>query len=341
MRNLILLFNFLSVILFSACNQSTLFSEKNSEELSSERQTLSLACWNTQTFFDSEFEGTEYEDYQNLAKWSRDKYLTRLSRLCEVMTALDTDIIVLEEIENASVVQDIANQFAGNSWGRGKNWSYACFGKEAGAAIGCAVFSKYPLSDLKIHSMNIQTQEQEQPSSRPLLQVSVNLEEKSLLIFVNHWKSKASGEVSSEIWRDWQESLLAERINAIRKSDKEVCCVLCGDFNRDAREFICNFNGVEKAENVTLRGSFQNLNLYSPWFDECGDYTTEIGSYYYEDDWERIDHIFLLGNINFSAFTPRAASPWAASDSTPKTYKLFNGEGYSDHLPLVGILTLL
>ena len=201
MRNLIILFSFL---LLTACNQFSTFSSNSDGLQASENLSISFSCWNAQTFFDSECDGTEYEDFQNLAKWSQEKYLTRLSRLCEVMTALDTDIVVLEEIENVSVVQDIANQFAGNNWSHGKNWSYACFAKEEGSAIGCAVFSKYQLGEMKVHSMNIKTQSQDQPSSRPLIQVSVLLEDKNLVIFANHWKSKSSGEKASEIWRDWQ-----------------------------------------------------------------------------------------------------------------------------------------
>ena len=92
---------------------------------------------------------------------------------------------------------------------------------------------------------------------------------------------------------------------------------------------------------MVFRGTKNNLELYSPWLDSSGAYTTEIGSYYYDKNWERIDHIFVLGNIKFSAFSPRATSPWAANNYVPKAYKLYSGEGYSDHLPLVGILTLL
>jgi len=341
MRNLIVLFSIFLLFILTSCHQSSFFSGDSPIVQNSDKKTISFSCWNTQTFFDSECEGTEYEDYQNLAKWSQDKYLTRLSRLCEVMSALNSDIIVLEEIENSSVVQDIANQFAGNSWEKGKNWSYACFAKEAGSAIGCAVFSKYQLGELRVHSMNIQTQSQEQPSTRPLLQISVFVEDKNLVIFANHWKSKASGESASEIWRDWQESVLVDRITALRESNKDLTCVLCGDFNRDAKEFVCKLNSGDKTENMIFRGMKGNLELYSPWLDSSGSYTTEIGSYYYDKNWERIDHIFVLGDIGFSAFSPRAESPWAANDSVPKAYKLYNGEGYSDHLPLVGMLTLL
>ena len=177
-----------------------------------ESKMLSLATWNVQTFFDSQVEGTEYSDFQNLAKWSNDKYLKRLERLCEVMTALNADVFVLEEIENAAVVQDISNLLAGKSWERNKSWSYACFAREAESSIGCAVFSRYELKNLQIHSMCVKSQSAEQPSVRPLMQVTVDVSGKEMIVFVNHWKSKSGGEAASEIWRDWQESVLADVI---------------------------------------------------------------------------------------------------------------------------------
>lgn len=311
------------------------------------KNTISFASWNTQTFFDADIEGTEYSDFQNLAKWSKDKYMVRLSRLCEVMTALNADIIVLEEIENGAVVQDIANQFAGDSWDRSKNWAYACFAKDQGSAIGCAVFSRFELKDLKIHSMNIQTQMEVQPLVRPIIQVTVDVDGKALTLFVNHWKSKSGGEEASEIWRDWQESILAGKLAELQKSagGAEMACVLCGDFNRDSLEFVCRFDGKDKSPNTLLRswgngGETEIVRVYSPWFEKDGSFGSETGSYYFDEGWERIDHIFTLGKIAVSSFGPRTEGSWAGSDYIPKKYKIYNGEGYSDHLPVFAMLTL-
>ena len=394
--------------LFS-CNLNLENADERKEN--SDRQIISLACWNAQTFFDAQIEGTEYSDYQNLAKWSKDKYLVRLSRLCEVMTSLNADIIVLEEIENAAVVQDIANQFAGGAWDNSKAWSHACFAKENGAAIGCAVFSRFELKDMKLHSMQIQSQGEEQPSTRPVIQVTADVNGKNLVIFVNHWKSKSGGQEASEIWRDWQENLVASRVLELQEKAAagDFAVVMCGDFNRDAREFVCEFEGdfstgegsfrsgaaigtgggdshtgvadfdtgvgelhtragnphtragelhthaastsrttstpfsstTPKSSNTIFRGeNGRLLRAYSPWFYDSGSFATETGSYYYENSWERIDHIFVLGNAMISAFGPKAESPWAGKNSIPNAYRVYSGEGYSDHLPLSAMLTL-
>ena len=333
-----LLINLLIGFVILSCHQNLNHDDFKND--SYKVKTLSLACWNAQTFFDAEFDGTEYSDFSNSSKWTKEKYLARLSRLCQVMQALNADIIVLEEIENAAVVQDIANQFAGKSWNPSKNWSYAAFAKNTDSAFGCAVFSRYKLGELKVHSMKIDCQNLKQPGTRPILQVTAFIEGHELVIFANHWKSKSGGAEESEIWRDWQEAVLTESLSRLQHEKGVVDCIICGDFNRDAKDFICIFDGKEKSANTVFRGLADRVKVYSPWFTPSGFYETKTGSYFYHDEWERIDNIFVTGNIQISSFTPVAESPWADSNSIPKVYKVYTGEGYSDHLPLFCLVTL-
>ena len=297
------------------------------------RQTVSLVCWNVQTFFDAVTTGTEYKDFKNSERWNKEKYTKRLNKLCEVMTTLNPDIFVMEEIENDAVVQDIANTLAGEAWEHKKNWQYACFAKEFGSAIGCAVFSRYEISELRTHSMDIRTQKEAQPSSRPLMQLTVNLGGQDLTLFVNHWKSKSGGEEETEIWRDWQELMLAENCRGFPSS------VMCGDFNRSAEDFVLQREAGLKT-NTVLRGMNEVVEVWSPWFRSGGKLTGETGSYYYDGAWERIDNILLLGNLEMTSFTPVATAPLADEEGVPVSYKLYTGDGYSDHLPLKCVITL-
>lgn len=301
--------------------------------------SLTLASWNVQTFFDGQTDGTEYSDFQGGGKWSKDKYITRLHRLCDVMHAINADVFVFEEIENESVIYDISNQLAGDSWNKANRWYYACFAKTPGTAIGCAVFSKYPLSMLKVHSTDIRVQKEKQPSARPLLQVTVNVNGTPLTLFVSHWKSKSGGEEDSEIWRDWQESVLGYTL----LNEAPQAAVLCGDFNRDAGDFVTSFGGSENKKNTIFRitgKSITQAEVYNPWFSADGTYVTDTGSYYYNEKWERIDNIFTWGNVKITSFGPRAEEPWANEQNIPVGYKQYTGEGYSDHLPLVCTLYL-
>lgn len=326
MRNIKQIMATLTVIFFTGCSQA-------------QSNSLTLVSWNVQTFFDGQTDGTEYSDFQGGSKWSKDKYLTRLQRLCEVMHSLDADIFVFEEIENESVIYDISNQLAGDSWKKTNRWYYACFAKEPGTAIGSAVISRFPLSSLKVHTADVRCQKGKQPASRPLLQVTASVNGYPLTIFVSHWKSKSGGEEESEIWRDWQESVLGQTLLA----EAPAAAILCGDFNRDARDFITRFDGNEKAANTILRvagPSPAQVQVYNPWFEPNGSFVSETGSYYFNERWERIDNFFVWGNVKIASFGTRAEEPWANEQGVPVGYKQYTGEGYSDHLPIMCTLSL-
>lgn len=334
----ILFLIFLAASLFvTACKEeftpesSYAIKEKDSNNVTSQgKVNLSLACWNTQTFFDAVSDGCEYKDFQRPEKWNKEKYSKRLDSLCEIMSLLSSDILVLIEIENEAVVQDITNRLAGSEWSKKRSWQYACFAKEPGSAIGCAVFSRFELFDLKVHSLDIRTQKTEQPSSRPVMQVSVRSGEKELTIFINHWKSKSGGEEDTEIWRDWQEALLAEKI----KSNKSSCLVACGDFNRSAEDFVISADRVSET-NILLRSMDGSLvSMYSPWIDLNGKTDKEKGSYFYKDEWERIDNIISTGKEVISRFQAVSISPLVDENGKPQSYKIYENSGYSDHLPV-------
>lgn len=324
-------------------------SGKSAGEVSSEKN-ISLVCWNVQTFFDAVVTGNEYKEFKNAEQWNKEKYTKRLDKLCDVMKTLNPDIFVMEEIENEAVVQDIANHLAGNSWDRKKNWQHVCFAKDCDSAIGCAVFSRYEMSGLRTHSLDIRTQQEAQPSMRPVLQVTVMVGNRELELFVNHWKSKSGGEEETEIWRDWQELVLADTVAAVSsveassveasaaEASETVPVLMCGDFNRSAEDFILQKS--EGIENLALRGSQKVVNVYTPWLRSDGKFATETGSYFYDGEWERIDNIMVCGNISMQSFTTVTEAPLADEDGIPLPYKLYSGEGCSDHLPLKCVLTI-
>lgn len=310
----------------------------DSVAIPSEKSTITLATWNVQTFFDAETSGTEYSDFIKNPDWTREAYQNRLDRLCGTISNLNADVYVFQEIENSNVIIDISNKLQTNAWNSKQQWTYSCFAKKEGTSIGIAVLSKYPLENLKTHSLQIETQNEAQPDSRLLIEVQIVAKEKTITLFANHWKSKSGGEVETEIWRDWQELQLAQQISTFSK-DKNV--VICGDFNRSAEDFICSFSGDYKDENTILRGisndckSICNTEVYSPWFTKTGTFAEDGGSYYFNEKWERIDNIFCFGNIKISGFSPKATEPWATSEGIPKKYITYTGNGYSDHLPVM------
>ena len=306
---------------------------------------ISIANWNLQTFFDGKKDGTVYKEYQKAADWNNETYKVRLDRLCEFITTIDADIYIFEEIENEEIIYDISNQLAGNgyNWKQNKFWNYSIFAKEENTAIGIAILSRYPLSNIKTHSMNICIHSTSQPVTRYILEAEASIEKNRLIILANHWKSKSGGEQETEIWRDWQENMLGKRLSEISNENDSLPAVLiCGDFNRDAADFVCNLKnqkGWQKDfQNTIFRyadfGYTDIVSADSLWFNDDGEFSATKGSYIYDDEWERIDNIMITGAARKIAFSPSAVSPWASAQGEPIAYKIYSGQGWSDHLPL-------
>lgn len=312
------------LILFPSCETGQ-WSLKNGSE-------ISVSTWNLQTFFDGTKDGCEYSEFLKNGSWDKEKYYQRLERLCTVMKEINADIFVFEEIENEKILFDISNQFS--AWKNRQNWKYSCFTKSEGSSIGCAVISRFPLFNLKTHSITVETANQEQPSLRYLMEVTAQVGEKQIVIFANHWKSKAGGEEESEIWRDYQESLLCQRLNEYSFVE-DAAIISCGDFNRDIGEFFTEGNKVFFHNDFVKKNYFEPFCMESPWLTKQGDFSTVTGSYYFQQKWERIDHFFVYGNLEVVNFQVWNNIPLVNEDGIPYEYRISNGQGYSDHLPLL------
>ncbi|WP_407399710.1 endonuclease/exonuclease/phosphatase family protein [Treponema sp.] len=317
------------IVSFSSCIQ-------NLPESSPKEGRLKVVNWNVQTFFDAVTTGEEYSEFVRSSRWGKDAYIERLKRLCSVIRALDADVFVMEEIENEGVVHDISNFLAGE-WDKGKVYSDACFAKDEGSSIGCAVLSRVPISSMTVHSLDVRTEEEDMPRMRPLMEVCVCSDNKELTLMVNHWKSKSGGEEETEKWRNREEGVLADLVSAAVVEGKRV--LILGDFNRDINDFCLTRKG-----DVVLRrwknGSLMDdgIQVSSPWFLP-GRKLIQPGSYYFQDEWSRIDNMFTAGGAEIMDFYPAVEGEWCDSHTyVPNRYFIWNGTGYSDHLPIVCVV---
>ena len=329
-----------------------------SNDNKAQSETITVLNWNLETFFDATFDGNEYSEFKNgKSGWSREKYETRLDRLASVIKTLDADVLVFEELEKEAQLYDISNRLSG-TFNFSKLYSHAFFATDAGASIGCGVLSRLPIGEVSVHSLDVRTAGTDQPSMRPILQFSVFVGEKKLVVFANHWKSK-SGDTDGVTarWRRLQESVLCRCMRDVVEKAK-LPALACGDFNMDILEFasyggsavtVLSDDGsscgkLSYAANVFLRGGIAtnatdagdscNFPVYSPWFDAQGN-LIEPGSYWYNDAWERIDNFFAAGKVTLSAFSAKTNGAWATSAGKPIRYQIYNGTGYSDHLPIM------
>ncbi len=339
----ILLFVLMLCILFFGCGCSNLFDTSSGafSFRKAEKNDLTIVSWNLQTFFDASTSGNEYEDFiGKKSKWTEEKYKERLEKLCSYMKSMNADIFCFMEVENMAVIQDIANTL--QTGVSRMSWPYALFAKEDDASLGCAVFSRYEPESLHTHGIDykaaIQTEAFSgfsagepltQPSMRPLMEIRFSLAPslsdagRKLALFVAHWKSKSGGAKESEVWRNCQEAVLAERIEKALSEGYSVTA--CGDFNRELSEFqYSRSDGC-----IDLRGAFSTVTVSSPWFS-----ASDSGSYFYQNEWSRIDHFFFAGNVSCTSFKAFDEGEHVTSGGIPYSYDVWTGKGYSDHLPL-------
>lgn len=294
--------------------------------------SISVMTWNTQTFFDADETGTEFEEFTgSKSKWSAERYGVRLDRLCETILAAGriadegpdrgADIVVLEEIENTRVIEDLCNRLPQ----RNRYLHVAFVPPEAGGAFASAVLSRYPIRSVTAHSASSGS-----ISLRPLLEVAVDAEGRSVSVFAAHWKSK-SGDGDTARIRCAQERVLASRIDFLEEADPSVLYVACGDFNQALGAF-------------DILGKGDSESPWPDWIARCssGQVSGPEGSYRFNGAWEVIDHFFYpperLSGYRVRDFQVMGSPPLTDENQNPARYEVFSGAGYSDHLPL--ILTL-
>lgn len=353
----------------SACDNGS--PQAHSTASKQKPDVLHIATWNVQALFDGTEDGYEYEEYG--AGWTREKYVARLNNITHAVDSLEEtpDIFTLIEIEKSHILEDIANDYLREY---GYHWSF--FGNNDGAPLGIGVLSRFPFTQTRVHSIS----NQEAVIPRPVLEVWVTVEERPLVLFLCHWKSKLGGDAETEPLRKAAASIIARRVSDIKREDSGIPVVVMGDLNENYDEFYRQGNGFITAllpddahasamassgvnmphpdflviskekppmarhfsEDGTYNGSFAPAAFYSPWSTELSG-----GSYNYQNTWETMDHFLLNDPLfdnagwEFDSCAVINVEPFINSYGYPASYNPKTGDGLSDHLPLLLTLKLL
>lgn len=294
-------------------------------------EAVKITTYNIQTFFDAVTTGNEYDEFKGAKSlWSEEKYKIRVQRLCTILEQIDSDIFVFQEIENASILQDISNNLKTQS-DASRTFSHGVFASSTDGSLGCAVLSRFPILSCTSHQTDYRHISVSPPETRPLLELKINCGFSSpLTLFAGHWKSKSGGSALSGAWRSTQESVLGTRISLLQ----DELYIFCGDCNMDISEFNCDGENVLLGINnsVMLKSKSNVVRVVSPWLSFSN--TVVDGSYYYQHAWEKIDHFFVGRDLDVQNFVREDTGIHVTKDHIPLRYMVWNGDGYSDHLPL-------
>lgn len=324
-KALIIFISAATLILCTAC--------KNLKQISlHKKNAVSIVSYNAQTFFDAVENGNEFKEFRGKnSTWNKEKYEVRLKRLLEavILTAESLghaentcpDILLLQEIESSSVLEDFCKILPVT-----ETYKEAVFiPPEKGAAFGMALLSKFPVKNVKAHNLHNENSKL-RPIVETLISVNIGGSEYETAIFNVHWKSKAGAGNSSFI-RKKQEKLLFGKIKEFQTANPDGFFAACGDFNQTPEEFY-------------LMKKFKNCWNSKQHKEKLKKGIHVQGSYFFKNEWEAIDHFFYSDNLSdgkgldIDSFTVAAKPPLIKKDGSPNRFFVFNGKGYSDHLPI-------
>jgi predicted extracellular nuclease len=227
-----------------------------------------VASYNVENLFDLTNNGTEYEEYiPNTKYWHQKAYTNKLENIKRVLIDLDAEIVSLQEIESQEALNDLLKLLP--------KYKYSQFIKKKNSAIGLALISKY-----KINSYKTITVDNSNDRERDILKTNILIDNKEIIIYTNHWRSKRSKENYRILYA---KALLDE----IKLNTKDLDYIIIGDLNSNYNEFqtfkrekklnnTYNITGINHVLNTTLHGNFINKQTiqiyneivhYNTWLD--------------------------------------------------------------------------
>lgn len=344
-------------VLFSGCNIETASSKPDA------LNAIVIAAWNAQTLFDGHDHGTEYDEYRQDAGWSEEQYQARIRSVAEAVKQMakePPDVLALQEIENQGVLDALVQ---GPLADAGYGWTF--FAANPRASLGLGLLSRLPLTGVKAHSIS----DGGKTAPRPVLEARIEHGGQPLVLFICHWKSKIGGASETEPQRRAAARVIQRRLQELGRETPPPPAIVLGDLNETYDEFyrqtgnaICallpddplaaELSGCTAAEACTEIHDFLVLSrrkppqaqhfppgtiaLYSPWAEE-----PEGGSYYYQGEWETIDHFLLNRGLfdgtgwEFAGWEVLRKEPFINGKGYPNAYNPRTGQGQSDHLPLL------
>jgi len=311
---------------------------------------LMVMTYNVQNLFDAYVTGNEYPEYTPEKGWTVDLYRSRLRRTAQAITQghkAVPDIVVLQEIEHAGVLEDLLQESLA---ARGFQW-YACT-NDPDSAIQNGVMSRFPIIAARIHGVQ---------DLRSVLEVTIDVGTEELVLFAVHAKSRKEGVEETEAQRIATAKVISTRTQELLHENPFLAIIVAGDFNQSADSFqregqayqtaLVPFDArqadvYESAGSLLIGGVPVTQGWYTWWLDRKVVLLAQAqGSYYYNGIWESFDQILLSPaffdgyGLEYKTGQVGAESFLCDAQGHPATWNIRTGKGVSDHLPVYVILS--
>ncbi|MCF6240419.1 MAG: hypothetical protein L3J74_03630 [Bacteroidales bacterium] len=260
--------------------------------------TFTVVFYNVENLFDTIDNPNAIDEQflpQSNKKWNTGRYHKKINDIGRVISSINInelpEIIGLAEIENRSVLEDLANsRFL-------KKGNYGIVHEDSPDARGIDVALLYRNDEFKYieHKIyRIHFDFEPETTTRDILYVKGSLNSaEQLHIFVNHWSSRREGQAASEPKRIYIAKILRSKVDSVLSKDKKAKILILGDFNDEP---------VNKSIHEVLNAS-NNLHtkniyeLYNLMFDKS---INGEGSYNFRGNWNMLDNLIISQNLLYS-----------------------------------------
>ena len=258
-------------------------------------ETLCVANYNVENLFDAQVNSPvnpltgEPGDAEWCAstwrRWTEARYRTKLAKLAWVIDKMKPDILVVEEVENATVCRDLADTIA-----KTYHWEIPYLAHRESKdprGIDVAILSRYPIRRVTFKPKT---------GRRGLLAADIDVDGTTVVVFANHWKSQIGDAKDNVRVRTEEAELLRSEMLARLKTNPDLVVLALGDFN-DNMDGEAISQGLKTANDretalSSLRSGLEGLRPYNLIGDQP---ESERGSYFYArwKAWNTLDGIIV------------------------------------------------
>ena len=258
-------------------------------------QVAGIAFYNFENLFDTIPNNPENRDEEftpgGSKQWNGTKYREKVHNLAYAIsqfatrtTPLGPAIIGVSEIENRSVMEDVAAQPELAKWHLKivHHDSPDARGVDVGLMYNPSYFKVDNVTNHRLTALKFRTRDQMCVVGRLLGQ--------PLAVIVNHWPSRLGGQEQSEPNRIAAAELSKAIADSLWKVNPEMGVIIMGDLNDDPMDKSCAkvLGAKKKAKDIGAHGFF------NPWWEKLD---KGIGTLAYKSQWNLFDQIIISGNL--------------------------------------------
>ncbi|WP_298878911.1 endonuclease/exonuclease/phosphatase family protein [uncultured Polaribacter sp.] len=313
-----------------------MFSSKKSKDI------FTIGFYNVENLFDTVDNPNTFDDdftIDGKRNWNHKRYNDKIKKLGSVISQLGNEksyyapaIVGLVEVENAKVVEDLAN----SKYLKKHHYDFVHYDSPDDRGIDVALLYNKQMFELlgsENFPLYLEDEEGERDYTRDVLVVYGNLNGELVHILVNHWPSRREGTEESEYKRIEAAKLARSIVEVIQAKTYNAKIMIMGDFNDDPtsksiKDYLITEDFYNPMESLLDRDEMGTLTYDGKWnlFDQIiiskNFFEKEDGKHYFKHaevfnkKWLKI----FRGKLKGSPFRTYIG-PW------------YQG-GFSDHFPV-------